>query len=104
MTGFQKIEKAMNDAKVQYTDARYYVSTDKASIRKDIGYTSIACSVYDHESESDARIIFIHVSKWSDGQKYRVALKTTDAEYEYKMHTADDVAAAVSMTIRMATL
>lgn len=45
MTGFQKIEKAMNDAKMQYSDVRYDIYISKTETHESIDYTSIACAV-----------------------------------------------------------
>lgn len=107
MSGFSKIEKAMNEARLQYSDARYDVCIAKAETHESIGYTSTACAVYDNDLSD--RALFIHVSKWNmvlnrSNSKYRVQIIDRNGECTYEMDTAGDVATAVTMLIRTATL
>lgn len=102
MTGFQKIEKAMNDARMQYTDTEYTVNVIGADRYKSVEYTSIACAIYANNPHK--RIMFVYLGKWTTSPKYVIKVIDEKGECKYEMNTSDDVITAVTMLIRSATL
>ena len=101
MTGFERIEKAMHDARLQCSDARYNVCVSEIDCRKDIGYTSLACCIHDNTSGDS---IFIHVCKWTSESSYIMKVDIYDARDTYHFNSGSDVANAVYLLIKTATL
>lgn len=103
MTNFKKIEKAMHDARVKYSDSEHDIVVSDVEYAAYGTYksVSISCSVY----ENMELAVFINVLKWNDEKQYKLTISHGDGvEYTYYFNSANDVANAVYLILKTATL
>ena len=103
MTNFKKIESAMHNARLACTDAEHDIVVSNVEYNSYNAYksASISCSIY----EGIELALFINVFKWNDEPSYQLTISYGDAaESTYFFNTGNDVANAVYLIIKSATL